>query len=394
MLRVNEAIDSLLNDGRRLVESEQIDLISALGRTLAEDIVASMDVPPADNSSMDGYAFRQDDWQDARSELPISQRITAGSVPKALEAGTVVRIFTGAQVPAGVDTVVMQEHCEGSPKAVRILRLPAMGANIRLRGQDITTGQKILSAGHRMRGQDMGLLASQGIDRIPVYRRLKVAILSTGDELIEPGRVLQGGQIYNSNRFTMHGQLAAWGFEVVDLGIARDDPEAIRELFETAAATADVILSSGGVSVGEEDHVKDVVESLGSIDLWKIAIKPGKPFAFGHVKGTPFLGLPGNPVSVFVTMLIIGRPYLFCCQGTTDTTIHAVPQTACFEKRGSAREDYLRVRLGEKGLELFSRQSSGVLLSTTWGDGLVRQRDHEDIKQGDRVEFLPWPVLN
>ncbi|MCH8057168.1 MAG: molybdopterin molybdotransferase MoeA [Proteobacteria bacterium] len=394
MFSVNEAIDSLLDGGQRLVESEEVDLISALGRTLAEDIIASMDVPPADNSAMDGYAFRQGDWQDAQSELPISQRITAGSVPQALEPGTVVRIFTGAQVPAGADTVVMQEHCEGSQKAVRILRLPAMGANIRPRGQDITTGQKILPAGHRMRGQDMGLLASQGIDKIPVYQRLKVAILSTGDELIEPGRKLRGGQIYNSNRFTMHGQLAAWGFEVVDLGIARDDPEAIRELFETAAATADVILSSGGVSVGEEDHVKDVVESLGSIDLWKIAIKPGKPFAFGQVKGTPFLGLPGNPVSVFVTMLIIGRPYLFCCQGTTDTTIHAVLHTACFEKRGSAREDYLRVRLGEQGLEPFSSQSSGVLLSTSWGDGLVRQRVHEDIKQGDRVEFLPWPVLN
>ena len=394
MFSVNEAIDSLLNGGRRLVESEEIDLISALGRTLAEDMIASLDVPPADNSAMDGYAFRQGDWQDAQSELSISQRITAGSVPNALEAGTAARIFTGAQVPAGADTVVMQEHCEGSPKAVRILRLPGMGANIRPRGQDITTGQKILPAGHRMRGQDMGLLASQGIDEIPVYRRLKVAILSTGNELIAPGRELQGGQIYNSNRFTMQGQLAAWGFEVVDLGVARDDPEAIRELFERAAAAADVILSSGGVSVGEEDHVKDVVESLGSIDLWKIAIKPGKPFAFGHVKGTPFLGLPGNPVSVFVTMLIIGRPYLFFCQGTADTTVHAVRHTACFEKQGSAREDYLRVRLGEKGLELFPSQSSGVLLSTSWGDGLVRQRVHEDIKQGDRVDFLPWPVLN
>jgi molybdopterin molybdotransferase len=394
MLSVNEAIDSLLNSGQRLVESEQIDLISALGRILAEDIIASLDVPPADNSAMDGYAFRQGDWQDAQSELPISQRITAGSVPQALEPGTAVRIFTGAEVPAGADTVVMQEHCEGSEKAVRILRLPGMGANIRPRGQDITSGQKILPAGHRMRGQDMGLLASQGIGKIPVYRRLKVAILSTGDELVEPGRKLQGGQIYNSNRFTMHGQLAAWGFEVVDLGVARDDPEAIQELFERAAATADVILSSGGVSVGEEDHVKDVVESLGSIDLWKIAIKPGKPFAFGHVKGTPFLGLPGNPVSVFVTMLIIGRPYLFCCQGMADTTVHAVHHTACFEKRGSAREDYMRVRLGEKGLEPYSSQSSGVLLSTSWGDGLVRQPVHEDIKPGDQVEFLPWPVLN
>jgi len=394
MFSVNEAIDSLLDGCQRLVESEEIDLISALGRTLAEDIFASMDVPPADNSAMDGYAFRQVDWQDVQSEIPLSQRITAGSIPQALEPGTAARIFTGAQVPAGADTVVMQEHCEGSEETVRIHRLPAMGANIRPRGQDITTGQKILPAGHRMRGQDMGLLASQGIGKIPVYRRLKVAILSTGDELAEPGKALQGGQIYNSNRFTMHGQLAAWGFEVVDLGVARDDPGAIRDLFEKAAAAADVILSSGGVSVGEEDHVKDVVESLGSIDLWKIAIKPGKPFAFGHVKGTPFLGLPGNPVSVLVTMLIIGRPYLFCCQGIADTTIHAVRHTAYFDKRASAREDYMRVRLGEQGLEPFSSQSSGVLLSTSWGDGLVRQPVHEDIKQGDLVEFLPWPVLN
>ncbi len=394
MFSVNEAIDSLLDGCQRMVESEEIDLISALGRTLAEDIIASLDVPPADNSAMDGYAFRQGDWQDAQSELPLSQRITAGSVPQALEPGTAARIFTGAQVPAGADTVVMQEHCEGTEATVRIHQLPGKGANIRPRGQDITAGQKILPAGHRMRGQDMGLLASQGIGKIPVYRRLKVAILSTGDELAEPGQKLKGGQIYNSNRFTMHGQLAAWGFEVVDLGVARDDPEAIRDLFERAAAAADVILSSGGVSVGEEDHVKDVVESLGSIDLWKIAIKPGKPFAFGQVKGTPFLGLPGNPVSVFVTMLIIGRPYLFCCQGIADTTVHAVRHTVCFDKRGSAREDYIRVRLGEQGLEPFSSQSSGVLLSTSWGDGLVRQPVHEDIKHGDLVEFLPWPVLN
>jgi molybdopterin molybdotransferase len=394
MLNVNEAIDSLLDGCQRLVESEEIDLISALGRTLAEDIIASLDVPPADNSAMDGYAFRQADWQDEQSKLPLSQRITAGSVPQALEPGTAARIFTGAQVPPGADTVVMQEHCKGSQEAVRILRPPGLGANIRPRGQDMTTGQKILPAGHRMRGQDMGLLASQGIGKVPVYKRLKVAILSTGDELAESGKALQGGQIYNSNRFMMHGQLTAWGFEVVDLGVAKDDPKAIRDLFTRAAEAADVILSSGGVSVGEEDHVKDVVESLGSIDLWKIAIKPGKPFAFGQVKGTPFLGLPGNPVSVFVTMLIIARPYLFRCQGIADTRVHAVRHTASFEKRGSARENYMRVRLGEQGLEPFSSQSSGVLLSTSWGDGLVRQGVHEDIKQGDQVEFLPWPVLN
>jgi molybdopterin molybdotransferase len=399
VLSVSEAITSLLGSSQRLVESEEVDLISALGRTLARDVIATVDVPPADNSAMDGYALRHGDWQDAETGLPLSQRIAAGSVPLALEPGTAARIFTGAEVPAGADTVVMQEHCEASEQSasipgVNILRLPALGANIRPRGQDITRGQKMLPAGHRMRGQDMGLLASQGIGKIQVYKRLKVAILSTGDELVEPGRELQGGQIYNSNRFTMHGQLAAWGFEVVDLGVARDEPEAIRELFEAAAEKADVILSSGGVSVGEEDYVKDVVESLGAIDLWKIAIKPGKPFAFGQVQGTPFLGLPGNPVSVFVTMLIIGRPYLFRCQGISDTTVHAMPHTACFENRGSPRENYLRVRLGENGLEPFSSQSSGVLLSTSWGDGLVRQHVNEDIKEGDSVEFLPWLVLN
>jgi molybdopterin molybdotransferase len=399
VLSVSEAITSLLGSSQRLVESEEVDLISALGRTLARDVIATVDVPPADNSAMDGYALRHGDWQVAEISLPLSQRIAAGSVPLALEPGTAARIFTGAEVPAGADTVVMQEHCETTEKSasipgVNILRLPALGANIRPRGQDITRGQKMLPAGHRMRGQDMGLLASQGIGKIQVYKRLKVAILSTGDELVEPGRELQGGQIYNSNRFTMHGQLAAWGFEVVDLGVARDEPEAIRELFEAAAEKADVILSSGGVSVGEEDYVKDVVESLGAIDLWKIAIKPGKPFAFGQVQGTPFLGLPGNPVSVFVTMLIIGRPYLFRCQGISDTTVHAMPHTACFENRGSPRENYLRVRLGENGLEPFSSQSSGVLLSTSWGDGLVRQHVNEDIKEGDSVEFLPWLVLN
>jgi molybdopterin molybdotransferase len=399
VLSVSEAITSLLGSSQRLVESEEVDLISALGRTLARDVIATVDVPPTDNSAMDGYALRHGDWQDAETGLPLSQRIAAGSVPLALEPGTAARIFTGAEVPAGADTVVMQEHCEASEQSasipgVNILRLPALGANIRPRGQDITRGQKMLPAGHRMRGQDMGLLASQGIGKIQVYKRLKVAILSTGDELVEPGRELQGGQIYNSNRFTMHGQLAAWGFEVVDLGVARDEPEAIRELFEAAAEKADVILSSGGVSVGEEDYVKDVVESLGAIDLWKIAIKPGKPFAFGQVQGTPFLGLPGNPVSVFVTMLIIGRPYLFRCQGISDTTVHAMPHTACFENRGSPRENYLRVRLGENGLEPFSSQSSGVLLSTSWGDGLVRQHVNEDIKEGDSVEFLPWLVLN
>ena len=220
MLSVGEAIGSLLKDCRRLVDPEEVDLLAGLGRTLAQDITASIDVPPADNSAMDGYAFRYDEWPGTDQEITLSQRITAGSVPASLEIGTAARIFTGAEVPPGADCVVMQEHCEATPGGVRITRLPAPGANIRPRGQDIAAGQKILPAGHRLRSQDMGLLASQGISRIPVFRRLKVAILSTGDELVEPGTEINPGQIYNSNRYTMQGQLTAWGFEVVDMGVA------------------------------------------------------------------------------------------------------------------------------------------------------------------------------
>ena len=394
MLNVNEAISTLLENSKRLVQSEDIGLMEASGRTLASGVIAPIDVPPADNSAMDGYALRREDWQDEKTGIPLSQRITAGSVPGELAAGTAARIFTGAEVPPGADTVVMQEHCEASDDSVRILKLPGRGANIRRRGQDLSTGQKVLSAGQRLRAQDLGLAASLGIARIPVYRRLRVAVMSTGDELREPGEVIRPGQIYNSNRYVMKAQLTAWGFEVVDLGVARDDPEAVREMMLEAAAQADVIITSGGVSVGEEDHVKSVVESLGAIGLWRIAIKPGKPFAVGQVRGTPFLGLPGNPVSVFVTLLVIGRPYLFACQGIADTQVKPVPHVAGFDKKGSAREDFLRVRATESDVELFSNQSSGVLFSTTWGDGLVRQGLGRDIRKGDLVDFLPYAIFN
>ena len=394
MLSVNEAIKILLDNSKRLVESEEIDLIEASGRTLASDIIAPIDVPPADNSAMDGYAIRFADWSDVDTGIPLSQRITAGSVPAELVSASAARIFTGASVPPGADTVVMQEHCEESNGAVRILKLPDQGANIRRQGQDLSTGQKVLSIGQRLRAQDLGLAASLGIARVPVYRRLKVAVMSTGDELREPGDDIQPGQIYNSNRYTMKSQLAAWGFDVVDLGVARDDPEVVSEMMLQAVDQADVIITSGGVSVGEEDHVKAVVASLGAIDLWRIAVKPGKPFAFGQVRGTPFIGLPGNPVSVFVTLLVIARPYLFACQGTADTAVHPVRHTALFEKKESLREDYLRVRALGAGVELFSNQSSGVLFSTTWGDGLVRQSVGEEIHEGALVDFLPYAVFN
>jgi molybdopterin molybdotransferase len=394
MLSVNEAVTILLDSSKLLVDGGKTDLMEAAGRTLVCDLIAPIDVPPADNSAMDGYAIRFGDWSDDRTAILLSQRITAGSVPAELKPGSAARIFTGAEVPPGADTVVMQEHCEEADGAVRILKLPATGANIRRRGQDLFRGQKVLSAGQRLRAQDLGLAASLGIAKVEVYRRLRVAVLSTGDELREPGEDIQPGQIYNSNRYTMISQLAAWGFEVVDLGIARDEPGAVREMLLRAAEQADVIISSGGVSVGEEDHVKAVVESLGAIDLWRIAVKPGKPFAFGQVRGVPFIGLPGNPVSVFVTLLVIARPYLFACQGMAETAVNPVPHKALFEKKASQREDYLRVRATDAGVELFPNQSSGVLFSTTWGDGLVRQKVGEEITEGALVDYLPYAVFN
>lgn len=394
MLSVNEAISTLLKNCERLVGNEQVSLMDATGRTLAADVVAPIDVPPADNSAMDGYAILYADWKGAGTALPLSQRITAGSVPGKLAEGSAARIFTGAEVPEAADTVVMQEHCSEENGAVNILKLPLQGANIRRRGQDLATGQTVLRAGHRLRSQDLGLAASLGIAEISVYRRLKVAVMSTGDELREPGEAIQPGQIYNSNRYTMKSQLQTWGFEVVDLGVARDAHDAVRDMMLKAAGLADVVVTSGGVSVGEEDHVKAVVEELGAINLWKIAVKPGKPFAFGQVRGTPFIGLPGNPVSVFVTMQVIARPYLFACQGNSDTAVHAVRQIARFSKKASQREDYLRVRSGDDGVELFDNQSSGVLFSTTWGDGLVRQAVGEEVQEGEPVDFLPFAVFN
>ena len=393
MISVNEAITALLEGSRRLVDAETVGLAGATGRTLAADLVSPIDVPPADNSAMDGYAIRYRDWKGADNALPLSQRITAGSVPARLAEGTAARIFTGAEVPPGADTVVMQEHTEETGGGVRIVKRPAEGANIRPRGQDVTKGQTVLTAGHRLRPQEVGLAASLGVAGVPVYRPLRVAVLSTGDELVEPGESAEPGQIYNSNRYTMNTQLAAWGFEVVDMGVARDDFEAVRSVMEEAAGRADVIVTSGGVSVGEEDHVKAVVDSLGGIDLWKIAVKPGKPFAFGNVRGTPFLGLPGNPVSVFVTLLVVARPYLFACQGAADTAVHAVPQKALFSRKATWREEYIRVRSTPEGVKPYANQSSGALFSTCWSDGLVRQAKDCAIDEGDTVDYLPYAVF-
>jgi len=393
MHSVEQAVAQLLKEASLRVEVEDTPLHDLLGRVLAESIVAGIDVPPADNSAMDGYAFRHKDWTSPGQPLNISMRIPAGISPQALQTGTAARIFTGAEIPQGADTVVMQEHCNAQATGVLIQKLPDRGANIRRRAQDVSIGQTVLTPGKRLRPQDAGLIASLGIATVKTYRRLKVAVISNGNELVEPGEQVQPGQIYNSNRYLLFGLTNAWGFEVLDMGIAPDDPDAIRVLLEEAAQKADVIVSSGGVSVGEEDHIKAVVGALGALDLWKVSIKPGKPFAFGNVKGTPFLGLPGNPSSVMVTCLIIARPFLFACQGIGNTEVVPIRIPALFSRKKAFRTEYLRVKSTIEGLQCYPSQSSGVLLSTVWGDGLAVHYEGQEIFEGDDIDYLPYSFL-
>ena len=393
MHSVQQAVDQLLSECKVLARPVQTPLTEVLGRVLAKDVVAGIDVPPADNSAMDGYAFRRADWTSAKDELALSQRIPAGIAPPGLAPGTAARIFTGAEIPEGADTVVMQENCDATDAGVVIRELPELGRNIRRRAQDVATGQTVLKPGSRVRPQDAGLIASLGVSEVSAYRPLKVAVISNGSELVEPGEAVRPGQIYNSNRYLLCGLMNTWGFEVIDMGIAPDDPEAIRNLLERAAQQADVIVSSGGVSVGEEDHIKDVVGDLGGIDLWKVSIKPGKPFAFGNVHGTPFLGLPGNPSSVLVTCLIIARPYLLRCQGVENVEVEPIPRPALFSRKEAFRTEYLRVKSTADGLECYPQQSSGVLLSTVWGDGLAIHPQGQKIDLSQEIDFLPYSFL-
>jgi molybdopterin molybdotransferase len=401
LLSFEEALQRLLDGAHPVTHCEQVPTQAALGRVLAQGLRSSIDVPPLDNTSMDGYAVRCADLDSPGATLEIAQRIAAGSVGHTLAAGTAARIFTGAPVPAGADAVVMQEVCAIEHGKLTVDHVPKPGEWIRRRGEDIATGAEVLAAGTCLRPQELGLAASVGAANLTVFRRLKVALFSTGDELAMPGEPLKPGGIYNSNRTTLHALLQGLGCEVSDFGIIPDRLDATRAVLREAVAGHDLILTSGGVSVGEEDHVKPAVEAEGKLDLWKIAIKPGKPLAFGSVRndsnGAAFIGLPGNPVSSFVTFLMLVRPFIRRAQG-----VHGVLATvprgqrlrAGFDWRGDPRREFIRARINADGdLELFPNQSSGVLTSCVWSDGLIDNPPGCTIAVGDLVRFIPFCEL-
>jgi len=405
MLTAQQALEHLLSHAQAVVESEELLTQAALGRVLAENVNSLVDVPPLDNTSMDGYAVRCADLPTAGQSLKIAQRIPAGSVGTQLEPGTAARIFTGAPVPPGADAVVMQEDCvvDDSSNCVTVNSVPTLGQWIRRRGEDLTAGKVALTAGTFLRPQELGVAASAGLTHLTVKRRVKVAAFFTGDELSLPGEPLKPGGIYNSNRDTLLACLKSLGCDATDLGIVPDRLDATKAALRKASKDHDLIITSGGVSVGEEDHIKPAVTSEGRLDLWQIAIKPGKPLAFGAVRKSDepkdgeawFIGLPGNPVSSFVTFILFVRPFILKLQGREPKQAQSYLMRADFDwLKADRRNEFLRVKINERGgLDLFPNQSSGVLTSASWGDGLVDCPPNQAIKTGDLVKFIPFDAL-
>lgn len=395
-----EAIDFLRGRVEPIRDREQVQTERALGRVLAAPVISAIQVPGWDNSAMDGYAIRHADLAAHAGRLRVTQRIPAGATGQPLEPGTAARIFTGAPVPPGADTVVIQEVCEPSGDGVSIPLDCKAGANIRRAGEDIQAGAEVIAAGTKLGPQHLGLAASVGAGEVQVHRRLRVAIFSSGDELVMPGVPLGPGQIYNSNRFSLSGLLEGWGCEVIDLGIVEDSLDATMSALSQGAQEADLIVASGGVSVGEEDHIKPAVERLGTLDLCQVAIRPGKPVAFGWVQGTPFFGSPGNPVSLFVTLCLFARPVVRRLQGIfADTGPRSLQIPAAFDwPRPDKRLEFHRARLetgsdGTLQVAVYPSRSSAVLSSVAWADGFVELQPGEVVEPGDPVTFIPFAEL-
>lgn len=410
LMSLDEALSLVLKDMKPLVQTDWVNTFDADGRVLAQDLVSQLQVPPQDNSSMDGYALRIEDVSQMGSRLRVTQRIPAGHHGHALGQGEAARIFTGAPIPAGANAVVMQEDTtaieasNSSAKLPEVLinTLPLEGQWIRRSGEDVTKGAVVLAKGTRLDPAALGLAASIGADKLEVTRKPRVALFSTGDELVMPGDVLpenmRPGAIYNSNRFFLRALLVRAGCEVTDLGIVPDKFDATLKVLRDAAANHDLVLTSGGVSVGEEDHVKPAVEALGGLNLWQISMKPGKPFAFGFLNSQVsnhsafFMGLPGNPVSSFVTYQLLVRPFLLALQGVSSSQSEPLQMRADFDlPKPDKRREFLRVkRNAQGGLSLFPNQSSGVLTSVVWGDGVVDNPGSNPIQSGDWVRFYPF----
>ena len=412
LMSLDVALSQVLAQARVLPDSESVAILDADGRFLAEDLISGLQVPPQDNSSMDGYAVRLEDLPMAGAKLKVTQRIPAGQSGHALLAGEAARIFTGAPIPPGANAVVMQEDTqaletesqqEGHP-VVQVNVLPTQGQWIRRSGEDVRKGDIVLPKGTRLNPASLGLAASIGRAQVSVIRKPRVALFSTGDELVMPGAVapeaMRPGAIYNSNRFFLRALLMRAGCEVTDLGIVPDNLPDTLKVLKAAAQGHDLVLTSGGVSVGEEDHVKPAVEQLGHLNLWQISMKPGKPFAFGqlNVQDTSkqaaayFMGLPGNPVSSFVTFQLMVRPFLMALQGQVETASKPYLLQANFDfPKPDKRREFLRVQRNASGsLDLFPNQSSGVLTSVVWGDGVIDNPSLQAIKQGDWVRYFPF----
>lgn len=399
MKPLDQALAELLAFATPLAPAESVLTFDADGRVLAQDLMSCLDVPAHDNSSMDGYAVRSADWLGLDTLLQVSQRIPAGSSGHLLAAASVARIFTGAPIPPGADAVVMQEDCDVVEDRVRIRLQPRPGQWIRRHGEDVRAGAVVLASGTRLSPSSLGLAASIGFDKLQVAPRVRVALFSTGDELVMPGDVapadMKPGAIYNSNRFFLKALLQRLGCIVTDLGIVPDRLDATIKALQDASQHHDLILTSGGVSVGEEDHIKPAVQALGELTLWQIAIKPGKPFAYGKINAAHFIGLPGNPVSSFVTFLLLVRPFVLKLQGASEIAPKSIALAAHFHwPKADKRREFLRARLNAAGgLDLFGNQSSGVLTSVAWGDGLVDNPAGQVIAQGDTVRFIPFSAL-